>query len=79
MTSTLTIRLRKEQRAALRRRAAELRKSESDLVRDLIAREASQTFDFETVRHTAGVIRTSGRSRSAGAWRERIREMNWRK
>lgn len=79
MTSTLTIRLPKEQRAALRRRATALRKSESDLVRDLIAKEASQVFDFESVRHMAGVVRRSARSRSPARWREHIREMNWRK
>lgn len=42
-TSTLTIRLPQEQRATLREAAKRLRKSESELIRDLLEREFEQT------------------------------------
>jgi predicted DNA-binding protein len=81
MISTLTIRLPKEQRAALKRRAAAQCKTEFDRVRELIEKETGRAFYFENVRHLAGtvaVVRANPR-RDAGEWRKHLREVNWRK
>lgn len=42
-TSTITIRLPAEQRATLKATAKRLKKSESDVIRELLAREFEQT------------------------------------
>jgi predicted transcriptional regulator len=75
MKTTLTIRLPKKQRAALKRRAAAQKRSESAIVRELIEREMQRGFDFERVRHVVGSSparintgrKTRGEDRSANA------------
>jgi Arc/MetJ-type ribon-helix-helix transcriptional regulator len=78
-TSTLTIRLPKEQREALRRSAKALRKTESEFVRDLLSRDLEMRTVGERVGHLAGSIdslQTSGKPHPA---KEIIRERNWRR
>ena len=53
-TSTLTIRLSMEQRQALRRSAKALKKTESELIRDLLARDLDVRTLGERVGHLAG-------------------------
>lgn len=76
MEATLTIRLSKARREALRRRAAAEGRRESTLVREIIAREIDRGFDFEVVRHLAG--RGQLKRRASDSWRNRIRDRNWR-
>ena len=78
-TSTLTIRLSMEQRQALRRSAKALKKTESELIRDLLARDLNVRTLGERVGHLAGSIDSSKRtSRAADSFRETIRRHNWR-
>jgi Ribbon-helix-helix protein, copG family len=77
-SSTLTIRLPVEQREALRRSAKALKKSESELIRDLIARNLDVRTMGERVGHLAGSIDSKGTSRAADSFRETIRRHNWR-
>ena len=56
METTLTIRLPKRQREALKRRAAAEKRTESALVRELIDREMQRAFDFQRVRHVVGSV-----------------------
>ena len=56
METTLTIRLPKRQREALKRRAAAEKCTESALVRELIDREMQRAFDFQRVRHVVGSV-----------------------
>jgi len=79
METTLTIRLPKAQRAALKRRAAAEGRSESALVREMLDREINQGFDFERVRHLIGSVRIDRKRMHEDAWAEHIRRMNWRK
>jgi plasmid stability protein len=78
METTLTIRLPKTQRQALRRRAAAEKKSESALVRELIEREMLRGFHFERVRHLIGSVASPPQPREKDPWRKHIRERNWR-
>jgi hypothetical protein len=78
-TSTLTIRLSMEQRQALRRSAKALKKTESELIRDLLARDLDVRALGERVGHLAGSIDSSQRaSHTADSFRETIRKHNWR-
>jgi hypothetical protein len=77
-SSTLTIRLPVEQREALRRSAKALKKSESELIRDLIARNLDVRTMGERAGHLAGSIDSKGTSRAADSFREAIRRRNWR-
>ena len=76
--TTLTVRLPKAQRAALKRRAAAEKKSESALVRELIEREVSGGFDYEGVKHLAGSVRIDRQAIRKDAWATHIYKMNWR-
>ena len=78
METTLTIRLSKNQRELLRRRAAAGKQSESALVREIIDREMQRGFDFERVRHLVGSITSPQRHWEKDSWREHIRQRNWR-
>ena len=78
MTSTLTIRLPKEQRAALRKRAISLRKSESELVRALIDRDLSSAMMLERVADLVGSLDSNISRRPAHPLKKKIRERNWR-
>jgi uncharacterized protein (DUF1778 family) len=78
METTLTIRLSKNQRELLRRRAAAGKQSESALVREIIDREMQRGFDFERVRHLVGSITSPRRHWEKDSWRKHIRRRNWR-
>lgn len=78
-TSTLTIRLPMEQREALKRSAKALKKTESEFIRDLLARSLDVRTMGERVGHLAGSIDSSKRTSRAGdSFRETIRTHNWR-
>jgi hypothetical protein len=78
-TSTLTIRLSMEQRQTLRRSAKALKKTESELIRDLLARDLDVRTLGERVGNLAGSIDSSKRtSRPEDSFRETIRKHNWR-
>jgi hypothetical protein len=76
MSSTLTIRLSEKERARLKRKAKSEKKTESDIVRELIAgMDTGPRFDWEKVKHLAGSIKIDyGKSPLARALHER----NWR-
>jgi len=76
--NTLTIRLPKKQRDALKRRAAAEKRSESAVVRELIEREMDRGFDFERVRHVVGSIVSPRKHWEKNPWRKQIRHRNWR-
>jgi predicted DNA-binding protein len=78
METTLTSRLPKRQRDALKRRAAAEKRTESALVRELIDREIERAFNFERVRHLVGSIASSTKHWAKDPWRKHIRERNWR-
>jgi len=78
METTLTIRLLKKQRDALKRRAAAEKRSESALVRDLIDREMHREFNFDRVRHLVGSIASRQKHWEKNLWRKHIRRRNWR-
>ncbi|MGC2577428.1 MAG: hypothetical protein WA376_07610, partial [Terrimicrobiaceae bacterium] len=78
-TFTLTIRLPMEQREALRRSAKALKRTESELIRDLLAHDLDGRTLGERVGHLAGSIDSSKRTSSAtDSFRETIRRHNWR-
>ena len=79
-TATLTIRLPPAQREALKRTAKALKKTESEYIRDLVARDLDEIPFGERVGHLAG-CRSSAKVSAAQAnpFRERIRKNNWRK
>jgi hypothetical protein len=76
--TTLTIRLSKAQREALRRRAIAEKRSESALVREMIQQHLTRGFDFERVRHLVGLVASPPKHWEKDAWRKRIRQHNWR-
>jgi hypothetical protein len=78
METTLTIRLPRKQREALRHRAAAEKRSESALLRDLIDREIQRGFDFDRVRHLVGSIASRPKHWEKDSWRKHIRRRNWR-
>jgi len=78
MENTLTIRLPKKQRDALKRRAAAEKRSESAVVRELIEREMDRGFDFERVRHVVGSVVSPRKHWEKSPWRRQIRQRNWR-
>jgi predicted DNA-binding protein len=78
METTLTIRLPRKQREALRRRAAAEKRSESALVREMIDREMQRGFDFDRIRHLVGSIASRPKHWEKDSWRKHIRSRNWR-
>jgi len=78
MESTLTIRLPKAHRDALRRRATAEKRSESSLVREMIEREMQRRFEFERVRHLLGSVASPPKHWQKDGWRKRMRQRNWR-
>jgi predicted DNA-binding protein len=78
METTLTIRLPKRQREALKRRAAAEKRTESALVRELIDREMQRGFNFERVRHLVGSVASPAKHWAKDPWRKHIRQRNWR-
>lgn len=79
METTLTIRLPKKQREALKRRANALKKSESEIVRELIDRETEQSSLRDRVRHLIGSLDSSQQVGDPHPLKAIIRERNWRK
>lgn len=79
METTLTIRLPKKQREALKRRANALNKSESEIVRELIDRETEQSSLRDRVRHLIGSLDSSQTVGGPHALKAIIRKRNWRK
>src|SRR5260370_38827566 len=77
METTLTVRLPKKQRDALKRRAAAEKRSESAVVRELIEREMDRGFEFERVRHVVGSIVSPRKHWEKNPWRKQIRQRNW--
>lgn len=79
-TSTITIRLPKSQREALKRSAKALQKTESEYIRDLLARDVDNRTLAERLGPLAGSLDSS--SPTTGAphpLKKAIRERNWRK
>jgi hypothetical protein len=78
-TSTLTIRLPKEQREALKQCAKALKKSESEYIRDLLRRDLDSRPFGERIGGLAGCVDSSKLSPGADdLFRETIRKNNWR-
>lgn len=77
MSTTLTIRLTDDQRLKLHELAATLGKSDSELVRDLIAREICNEPLGVRIAHLKGSL--SVPSKSEDSLTQTIRERNWRK
>jgi len=79
-TATLTIRLPLAQREALKRTAKTLKKTESEYIRDLVARDLDEIPFGERVGHLAGCLSSAkASSAQANPFKERIRANNWRK
>jgi hypothetical protein len=78
MDATLTIRMNGAQRKALRNRARSMGRRESDLVREIIARELEERPVLERVQHLITADVPGARRRGKKSWREQIRRRNWR-
>jgi hypothetical protein len=78
-TSTLTIRLPKEQREALRRCARALKKTESEYIRDLVARDLDRRTLSERIGDLAGSVDSSQAIGRPHPLKENVRKRNWRK
>jgi Arc/MetJ-type ribon-helix-helix transcriptional regulator len=78
-TSTLTIRLPKSQREALRRSANALKKSESAYIRDLLARDLETRTIADRIGSLAGALDSSQTNGKPHPLKQLIRERNWRK
>lgn len=77
-TSTLTIRLPKSQREALRQSAQALKKTESEYIRDLLARDIDTRTVAERIGQLAGSVDSSSAHRKPHPLKKAIRERNWR-
>jgi hypothetical protein len=78
-TSTLTIRLPKSQREALRRSAKALQKTESEYIRDLLARDVDNRTLEERLGSLAGSLDSSSvKTGKPHPLKKTIRERNWR-
>jgi hypothetical protein len=77
MDSTLTIRLDKQHRDALRKRARAARKTESELARELLTAGLGEKPDWEAIKQYKGSVRLP--NEKSDPWREHLRRMNWRK
>jgi predicted DNA-binding protein len=78
-TSTLTIRLPQEQRATLKETAKRLKKSESDVIRELLAREFEQISFGERASEFLGCLESSSSgSVEPDSFRDAIKRNNRR-
>jgi hypothetical protein len=78
-TSTLTIRLPQAQRATLKETAKRLKKSESDFIRELLAREFEQVPFGERAGEFMGSLESGPSASGKGdSFREAIKRNNWR-
>ncbi len=76
MTTSLTFRMEKKQRAKLRKRAAALGKSESELLREILDRELDERPLSERIGHLAGSLSLS--KENEDEWARHLRNQNWR-
>jgi len=77
-TSTLTIRLSQDQREALRRCAKALKKTESEYIRELLARDLDSRTLSERIGNLAGSLDSSQTVGKPHPMKEVIRKRNWR-
>lgn len=78
-TTALTIRLARDQRTALKRLAKALKKTESEYIRELLARDLDTRAMGERVGHLAGTLDSSKvRPPRGDTFRETVRKHNWR-
>lgn len=78
-TSTLTIRLSQEQRATLKATAKRLRKSESNFIRELLAREFEQVAFGERASEFIGCLESNPSAAARpDSFRDAIKRNNWR-
>jgi hypothetical protein len=78
-TSTLTIRLPQDQRAALKETAKRLKKSESGVIRELLAREFEQlVFGGRAVEFMGCLEFSPAPAPESDSFRVAIRRANWR-
>ncbi len=77
-TSTLTIRLPKSQREALRQSAQAMKKTESEYIRDLLAQDLDKRTLAERIGQLAGSVDSSSAPREPHPLKKTIRERNWR-
>jgi hypothetical protein len=77
-TSTLTIRLSRDLREALRQSAKALKKSESQYIRDLLARDMDNRPLSERIGDLAGSVSTSQTVGKPHPLKAVIRKRNWR-
>jgi hypothetical protein len=78
-TSTLTIRLPTEQREALKRSAKLLKKTESQYIRDLLARDLDTRTIGERIGPLAGILDSSENTGKPHPLKNVIRKRNWRR
>ena len=77
MTTTMTFRLPKKQRAKLRSKAKALGQSEAALLRDILDRELEPKPLGERIAHLKGTLgKLSGKP---DEWEKYLRKNNWRK
>lgn len=76
MNSTLTIRLDKQQRDALSKRARSEQKSESEVARELLAQGLEPRADWEQALKLKGCVKLP--KEPTDPWRKQLRERNWR-
>ena len=79
MSSTLTVRIPAQQRKALRRHAALLKTTESEVVRTALHRMLEETPILDRVRHLVGSLDSSTRTIPLSPWAKSIYERNSRK
>ncbi len=78
-SSTLTIRMPREQREALKRAALALKKTESDYIRDLLQRDLDLQPFGERAGHLAGSVGSLKTTRKSHPLKGQMRERNWRR
>jgi predicted transcriptional regulator len=76
VTTTLTVRLDERQAKALQDAARRLGKSVSDIVREALDSALTERTIAARAGHVKGRVRLA--RRDGGAWRDTIRDRNWR-
>jgi len=69
----------KAEREGLRRAARALKKTQSEYVRDLIARDLDSRAVGERIGHLIGILDSAEAAGKPHPLRDKIRERNWRK
>ncbi len=78
-TSTLTIRIPKQQREALKKSAKSLKKTESEYIRDLLQRDLDSRPFRERIGALMGSLDSAQTIGESHPLKDLIRERNWRK